>query len=611
MTDEQRKDSNKKSTERMAKMRARKKQTQLAAKMSAASRGRHEEKLTRAQTAKKVAQRKYWKDYKKTWRAELSAERKEEIKAQRREKAREERELLLKIRSQMREDEEKKKIEEQKKKDLEKREREELERMIAEEFNSTEGSRRPAAPRRKAYSRAKASLSKNPIIYAQTVQDLYNKASSKKRQTLQSLPCDPSTAHTLSSNLAKTAVIVSESLKKQLNKLKNAHKELDRRKRRELAATLGCLKKYKLQRLGCRLFGVSPKLAKETTHVPKYTNAATLMQDTKDLVVNYYKQNSVELPDQKTISKKTLQKTRVLEMPIPNLYKQFKNDHPNEKVGKSTFYKLRPKYIKTVGSIKFRGCLCDYCENVKLKLKAVKSKMTLEELSSITLCQKGKDQKYNNKACIERKCQHCGVTKMREHFEGLDTRKEVEWSKWMKVKEEKITKKGKMLLTKKVRQLQHGTTAELLKELEKELHTIPEHLFCKSWQQNQFSKLTSQKLPKGWCVMVLDFAENYACKTQDEVQAAHWTQDQVTVHPIITYYNCNNPTCTKPIMHSIAIISDDLNHDYHAVHAFTSIAIKEVRQRQQELTKVIRFSDGCSAQYKSKGPFYEINFYRP
>ena len=90
-----------------------------------------------------------------------------------------------------------------------------------------------------------------------------------------------------------------------------------------------------------------------------------------------------------------------------------------------------------------------------------------------------------------------------------------------------------------------GTLGNLIQELEEELDTLPLHLFLKNWQQEQFSKLTSGRVPEGWCIMVLDFAENYTCKTQDEVQAAHWTQEQVTVHPIISYYNCHNPSCQK------------------------------------------------------------------
>ncbi|KAJ8048419.1 hypothetical protein HOLleu_00730 [Holothuria leucospilota] len=62
-------------------------------------------------------------------------------------------------------------------------------------------------------------------------------------------------------------------------------------------------------------------------------------------------------------------------------------------------------------------------------------------------------------------------------------------------------------------------------------------------------------------------------------------------------------------MHSFSIISDDLTHDHHAVHEFTSAAIKHVRKEMTSpLTKVVLFTDGCSSQYKSKGPFADISY---
>ena len=53
----------------------------------------------------------------------------------------------------------------------------------------------------------------------------------------------------------------------------------------------------------------------------------------------------------------------------------------------------------------------------------------------------------------------------------------------------------------------------------KELHTLSQHMFNKVWQQHQFSNLTDYRLPDGLSTMVMDFVENYTCKTQDEVQA--------------------------------------------------------------------------------------------
>ena len=109
--------------------------------------------------------------------------------------------------------------------------------------------------------------------------------------------------------------------------------------------------------------------------------------------------------------------------------------------------------------------------------------------------------------------------------------------------------------------------------------------------------------------MVMGFAENYTCKVQDEVQAAHWTQEQVTLHPIIGYYDCKSAECQKPVMHSYIFISNDLTHDHHAVHVFSSKTVEMLKgEMSQPIEKVIRYSDGCTAQYKSKGPFTDISY---
>lgn len=102
--------------------------------------------------------------------------------------------------------------------------------------------------------------------------------------------------------------------------------------------------------------------------------------------------------------------------------------------------------------------------------------------------------------------------------------------------------------------------------------------------------------------MVLDFAENY--KHQDEVQSAHWYHTNATVHPIVCFYNC--PNCNKVMEESIVLISSEKLHDYHAVHAFMSTAVNHSKVKIPTISKIVRFSDGCGAQYKSKGPFLDV-----
>lgn len=111
--------------------------------------------------------------------------------------------------------------------------------------------------------------------------------------------------------------------------------------------------------------------------------------------------------------------------------------------------------------------------------------------------------------------------------------------------------------------------------------------------------------PQGMALMVLDFAENFTCSFQDEVQAAHWYHEQVTVHPIVTYHQCLQ--CQEVVTESLVFISPDRKHDYHAVHHFTTQAIQHLRHvRGLQLDSVVQFTDGCASQYKSRGPFADI-----
>jgi len=61
----------------------------------------------------------------------------------------------------------------------------------------------------------------------------------------------------------------------------------------------------------------------------------------------------------------------------------------------------------------------------------------------------------------------------------------------------------------------------LVNELCEELETFSFHLFHAKWQYDQFSMI-SRNMPSKWVVFVMDFAENYACAYQDEIQSAHW-----------------------------------------------------------------------------------------
>ena len=54
-------------------------------------------------------------------------------------------------------------------------------------------------------------------------------------------------------------------------------------------------------------------------------------------------------------------------------------------------------------------------------------------------------------------------------------------------------------------------------------------------------------------------------------------------------------------------ISDDLCHDGHAVQAFVLRINDILQERGVDIERMVQFTDGCSAQYKSKLPFADIS----
>lgn len=89
------------------------------------------------------------------------------------------------------------------------------------------------------------------------------------------------------------------------------------------------------------------------------------------------------------------------------------------------------------------------------------------------------------------------------------------------------------------------------------------------------------------------------------MQCAHWAKDSVTIYPCIAFYKC--PEDDQVTDEYIDIISDDLGHDSHAVHAFMTKVIKHLKEeRKVDFQHAIIISDGCAAQYKSKIPFMDV-----
>ena len=100
-----------------------------------------------------------------------------------------------------------------------------------------------------------------------------------------------------------------------------------------------------------------------------------------DLVCTFYESEDVSrmMPGKKDyVSVRTsdgrvhVQKKLIL-CNLRELYQLFKDNHPNEKIGFSTFASLRPKHcVLAGGSGTHSVCVCTFHQNVKLMMHGVK-----------------------------------------------------------------------------------------------------------------------------------------------------------------------------------------------------------------------------------------------
>ena len=155
-----------------------------------------------------------------------------------------------------------------------------------------------------------------------------------------------------------------------------------------------------------------------------------MSSDAVEEIKNYYENpnNAVYLPFKKVV-KADLKEKMILNKMTEELHKDFLQKK-HVKINLSTFRKLRPANVLTVGKAKFEQCLCELCTNVELKLEVLNSAARKENLAELiiknryhcaelTECSKAPGATFAHKNCISRDCKKCGVKLLRKKLEPL------------------------------------------------------------------------------------------------------------------------------------------------------------------------------------------------
>ena len=466
--------------------------------------------------------------------------------------------------------------------------------------------KRNASAKRSA--RYRAHMPKSPRKWVNTLVDMISKATPRKKKHLQRMGLTSP-----EKNCANAAIV--ELLKQQAQSKAQERNDRSRKTRQFCANAARKAKKIAGAKTVRELIGMRwSKLVRssilEAEDITRKRRSDALTEDEVKEVADFYDEITIPVANVRVIRKDGKMK-RMLPETLAHAHQKF-TAKKDRGISLSKFKKLRPSHILTVDQGKFVQCLCEICTNLDEKVKALARKardrgvtlnveLTVNGLSKATLCPKDDGHQMD---CIWRQCSNCGVCKLDDVLAPILAVKdeELKWATWKTVEK----KRGRTSEKRKCLVETTSTVDELLQEMKKECTKIPCHIFDANWQYQAFNQ-AKKNLPDHTVLMVLDFAENYRTSYQNEVQSAHWSYNQVTVHPLVCYYKCPNPQCEEQTTESVVIISSDLIHDADAVKKYRAETLAYLTKKGVKVDRVIEFTDGAASQYKSRKPFLHIS----
>ena len=121
--------------------------------------------------------------------------------------------------------------------------------------------------------------------------------------------------------------------------------------------------------------------------------------------------------------------------------------------------------------------------------------------------------------------------------------------------------------------------------------------------QYQAQRNLKESLPSNHVCIRMDFAEDYRCRSQDEIQSAYWSPTQVTIHPVVAYYKVDD----KLKHQSYVFISNEVRHDAKFVFALITILLSKLKEFLTQLEYVHYWRDSPTSQYRNKMIFKFIS----
>lgn len=120
------------------------------------------------------------------------------------------------------------------------------------------------------------------------------------------------------------------------------------------------------------------------------------------------------------------------------------------------------------------------------------------------------------------------------------------------------------------------------------------------YANNKEKKQIKENLKKNEIMMQIDFSENFVTKYGHEIQSTHFgaSKGQLSIHTGVYYTKDDNDDTTHT--HSFATVSDNLDHQAHAVWAHVTPILQKILINRPSVDTLYIFSDGHTSQYRNR-----------
>ena len=298
---------------------------------------------------------------------------------------------------------------------------------------------------------------------------------------------------------------------------------------------------------------------------------------------------------------------RVMEVTLRKGFETFKNLHPDIKISRRTFERLRPKNIRLSRCAQRLQCGCTYHQNIEYVRKACHHLLILngkestlsnnETLVDASLC----DAK--SLKCIVGRCEKCkqfpkidklGLPSLKCSKDCIRKGKDCK-DHTIKVRQfEQTTYVHKGTEKKKIALVDKFLTPEALVDLLKsKLANFPQHRFNVKHTGDVYDEMVSN-LDDHTVIKVHDFSENYTCLLPEEIQSLHWVQETATLYPVVVLRKVGDDVRED----HINFISNDKKHDVPFVEMCNTWLHQHYKDKGLTITHDVEYNDGCSSQFK-------------